>query len=145
MTSGVFEWRHVVTPEEIDELGHANNEAYLRWMNQAAVAHSAAQGWPVEGYLIRGEGWVVRRHEIEYLHPASPNTRLVVRTWVRNFEKASSWRCYRIERESDAVLLARGQTLWVWINYATGHLSRIPKEFKASFTVIPGDIFALRQ
>ena len=39
----VFEYRHRVAAEEIDALGHANNVAYLQWMQAAALAHSAAQ------------------------------------------------------------------------------------------------------
>ena len=75
----IFEWPHVVGPEEVDELGRANNEAYLRWMNSAAVAHSAALGWPMERYFQMGEGWVVRRHEIEYLRPALPGAIMTIR------------------------------------------------------------------
>lgn len=140
--SGIFEWAHIVTQEEIDELGHANNEVYLHWMNQAAAAHSSDRGWPVEGYLRRGEGWVVRRHEIDYVRPAAPGVNLVVRTWVRSFEKASSWRCYVIQRQTGGSVLARGQTLWAWINYQTGRPGRIPKEFIAAFTVIPEGVFS---
>ncbi len=54
----VFEYSHVVDPQEIDELGHANNVAYVAWLQAAAVAHSAAQGWP--GALISNSaraGW----------------------------------------------------------------------------------------
>lgn len=131
----IFEWPHTVLDAEADELGHANNEVYLRWMNTAAVAHSAALGWPMERYFARGEGWVVRRHEIEYLRPARPGLEIVVRTWVRNFDKASSWRDYAILARPDGLRLAEGATLWVWINYRTGRLSRIPAEVAAAFPV----------
>jgi acyl-CoA thioester hydrolase len=140
--SAVFEWLHVVRTNELDQLGHANNEAYLRWMNQAAVAHSAALGWPVEAYFRQGQGWVVRRHEIEYLRPAQPGAELTVRTWVQTIDKASSWRCYAILTRNERVLLARGRTLWAWINYQTGRLSRIPPAVSAAFTVVPSNVFA---
>jgi acyl-CoA thioester hydrolase len=133
----VFEWPHVVRGDEVDELGHANNEAYLHWMNSAAVAHSAALGWPTATYLQQGQGWVVRRHEIEYLHPVKPETRLVVRTWVEGFEKASSWRAYAVIVPPNDTLAARGRTLWAWINYATGRPARIPPGVLAAFPVLP--------
>jgi acyl-CoA thioester hydrolase len=133
--SAVFEWAHVVGAEEADELGHASNEAYLRWMNAAAVAHSTELGWPTQRYLAQGQGWVVRRHELEYFRPARPGMEIVVRTWVRSFEKASSWRCYDIEASREPLRLASGRTLWVWINYQTGRLGRIPAEVRAAFPV----------
>ena len=111
-------------------------------MNQAAVAHSAALGWPTEAYLQRGQGWVVRRHEIEYLRPALAGNDLIVRTWVYTIEKATSWRCYRIVNLREDKLVARSRTLWVWINYATGRPARIPAEVSASFTPVPDDVFA---
>mgnify|MGYP003526290200 CR=1 FL=1 len=78
----VFEYQHQVTEAEIDGVGHVNNLAYLRWMQDAAVAHSAAQGWPAKAYYDLGQGWVVRSHFIEYLVPAFAGDEIVVRTWV---------------------------------------------------------------
>ena len=139
--NAIFEWAHVVGTEEVDELGRANNEVYLRWMNSAAVAHSAALGWPLERYFRQGEGWVVRRHEIEYLRPALPGAALIVRTWVRSFERASSWRCYAVWARLDNVLVARGRTLWAWIDFPTGRLRRIPAEVSSAFIVHMEDVF----
>ena len=66
----VFEYPHTVAPQEIDILGHANNLAYVAWMQSAALAHSAAQGWPTDAYQRLGAGWVVRTHQITYRLPA---------------------------------------------------------------------------
>ena len=54
----------------LDANGHVNNQEYLRWMEEAAIEHSAAQGWPLERYLSCGLSWYVRSHLIEYLRPA---------------------------------------------------------------------------
>jgi acyl-CoA thioester hydrolase len=59
-----------VPPQSIDALDHVNNQEYVRWMQEAAIAHSEAQGWPVERYVARGQGWLVRRHTVAYLRPA---------------------------------------------------------------------------
>ena len=139
--NAIFEWPHVVQADEVDELGRANNEAYLRWMNNAAVAHSTALGWPMEKYFQLGEGWVVRRHEIEYLRPALPGAQLVIRTWVQSFARASSWRCYAVLACPDNALVARGRTLWAWIDFPTGRLRRIPTEVSAAFTILSQDVF----
>ncbi len=54
----------------IDAHGHVNNQDYLRWMEEIAIEHSTAQGWPMERYLKSGASWFVRSHSIEYLRPA---------------------------------------------------------------------------
>jgi acyl-CoA thioester hydrolase len=135
-SKAILEWPHIVTPDEADELGHANNLAYLQWMNAAAVAHSTALGWSTQRYLEQRQGWVVRRHEIEYLHPARPGAELVIRTWVRSLGKASSWRAYEILNRQNIQRFAQGQTLWAWINYDTGRPGRIPQELIEAFPVL---------
>lgn len=39
----IFEYLHTVRDDEIDPQGHVNNLEYLKWMQTAALAHSAAQ------------------------------------------------------------------------------------------------------
>ncbi|HVE11885.1 MAG TPA: acyl-CoA thioesterase [Elusimicrobiota bacterium] len=132
----VFEHRRQVADREIDELGHANNQAYLTWMLEAANAHSAAQGWPAEKYFALGSCWVVRRHEIEYLVSAKPKDEIVVKTWVSTLERISSERRYEILRAADGKLLARASTLWAWIDMKTGRPARVPPEVSSAYEVV---------
>ena len=129
----IFEYFHTVADDEIDALGHANNVAYVEWMQAAAVAHSTAQGWPGERYREFGSGWVVRSHTIEYHQPASAGNRIVVRTWVATMKKVTSIRRYRIVRLDDEELLATAETKWAFIDYATGQPTRIPRQIAGSF------------
>jgi acyl-CoA thioester hydrolase len=132
----IYQFRHTVRDDEIDELGHANNVAYVEWMQAAAVAHSAAQGWPGERYQRMGFGWVVRSHKIEYHQPALAGGSILIETWVATLKKATSLRRYRILRESDQTLLASAETTWAFINYKTGNPMRIPREVAEGFQVI---------
>lgn len=142
----VFEHPLVVRPEDIDVLGHANNLAYLHWMQTAALAHSAAQGWPGEAYQRLGLGWVVRSHQITYYQPAYAGEELLVRTWVATFRKVTSMRRYDIIRRGDGKRLAAAATDWAFINYATGLPARIPPEISAAFILVddPTDTFLTR-
>jgi len=130
-----FEYPHVVTHEDIDELGHAGNFHYIRWMQHAAVAHSSANGWPPERYNELGAGWVVRSHQITYLKPAYEGDELVITTWVENIRPATSLRRYEIRR-ADSVLLARAETDWAFINYATQKPVRIPPVVADCFEIV---------
>lgn len=128
-----FEHPHTVGVEEIDDQGHANNVAFVAWMQAAALAHSAAVGWTAERYRQIGMSWVARRHAIEYLRPALAGDQLVVETHVPEMKKVYCTRHYRIVRIDDGELLARAETDWAFINSATGRPTRIPAEMIRAF------------
>ena len=134
----VFEYEHVVTADEIDAQGHAGNVVFLRWMQDAAMGHSTAQGWPPDRYQQTGAGWVVRTHQIEYLQPAWEGDRVVVQTWVADFQKLTSRRRYRILRPGDEqpTVLATAETNWVYIGMERRMPRRIPPELSEAFIVV---------
>jgi acyl-CoA thioester hydrolase len=132
-----FEYPHTVADDEIDEQGHANNVVYVAWMQAAAIAHSATLGWTAQRYRQMGMGWVARSHTIEYLRPAFAGEEIVVATHVADMKKVTSKRLYRIFRRSDRELLAKAETHWAFVDYATGKPTRIPVEISRAFPVNP--------
>ena len=133
----VYEFLHRVTPDEIDGVGHVNNIEYLRWLQDAAVAHSSAQGWPARSYHQLGQGWVVRTHFIEYRIPAFAGDDLIVRTWVADMKRVTSLRRYEILRPADGKVLAVASTNWAFVNFATHQLCRVPAEISQAFELVP--------
>jgi acyl-CoA thioester hydrolase len=131
--TAIFEYLHTVADDEIDELGHANNVAYVGWFQAAAMAHSASYGWTAERYKVLGMGWVARSHWIEYHRPAMAGDPIVVRTAVVGKKRVAYTRAYRILRGSDGELLASGETVWAFVDYTTGRLVRIPPEIADAF------------
>jgi acyl-CoA thioester hydrolase len=129
----------VVPADVIDVNGHVNNLAYLGWMQEIAIEHSAAQGWPMERYQACGTGWVVRSHTIEYLAPSFAGDRLTVLTWVTGFVRHASPRRYLFWRARDRQLIARSETLWVFVNARTGRPERVPSAVADAFEVVPAD------
>lgn len=135
----IYEHHLVVRPEDIDRLGHVNNLAYMAWLLDAAVAHSAVQGWTAERYDQLGSVWVVRSHEIKYIEPAYAGQQIIVRTWVADMSKVSSMRRYRIERASDSAILCKAATRWAFIHLANGKLRAIPEEVWSAFELHPDE------
>lgn len=133
----VYEHFLTVDDVDIDRLGHANNLTYLAWMLDAALAHSAAQGWPLDAYDSLGAGFVVRQHEIEYLQPALAGDQLMIRTWVANMKRATSLRRYEFRRITDDQVLATAQTNWAFIDFSKSKPRRIPPEVAEAFQVVP--------
>jgi acyl-CoA thioester hydrolase len=128
-----------VPADVIDVNGHVNNLAYLRWMQESAIDHSAAQGWPMERYQQSGTGWVVRSHSIEYLAPAFLGDELTLLTWVIGFARHASPRRYLFWRARDRQVIARSETLWIFVNARTGRPERIPPDVAEAFEVVPAE------
>src|SRR3954469_8768259 len=92
---------HLQVPASaIDENGHVNNVEFIRWMQDAAVAHADAVGC---SELTRAHHaiWVVRRHEIEYRRQAFVGDQIEVRTGIADCRHVSSRRKYEFFRPSD--------------------------------------------
>jgi acyl-CoA thioester hydrolase len=124
-------------PADIDGLGHVSNLVYLRWVLEAALAHSSAKGLDEAAYKARGQGWVVRRHEIDYVRAAFAGDDLVVETRVVTVLAASSTRRTRILRDGE--LLARAATNWAYVDFKSGRPTRIPEEVKSLFELEPDE------
>lgn len=135
----VFELRRTVQPSEIDDQGHVGNVEYLRWLQDAAVEHSAVQGWTKERYLEFGAVFVVRSHQIEYLQPAFAGDDVKVLTWVSNFHKFTTVRKYQVVRERDNLLLAKAATNWAFISWPNRLPKRFPPELVEAFVLVPED------
>src|SRR5256885_16158094 len=120
-----------VVEADIDNLGHASNVVYLRWVQEAALAHSTALGFPEAAYLARRQAWVVRKHEIEYLRAAGLSDTLRIETRVASMKVANSVRKTEIFRGPE--LLCRAETDWVYVDLARARPIRIPVDVKGAF------------
>jgi acyl-CoA thioester hydrolase len=118
----------------IDRNGHVNNVEFVRWMQDSAVAHADAVGCTA-ATREAGCTWVVRSHAIDYLRPAFAGDSIEVRTWIDDYRRSFSKRRYEFHRLSDAVLLARGETNWVYIDAQSGRPKSIPPEIQRLFGV----------
>ncbi len=128
-----YEIAFQVVDDDIDDLGHASNISYVRWVQDVAVKHSAAVGLDLAAYQRLGAVFVIVRHEIDYLRPALRGDRLRARTWISSAMAAKCIRSTEIARESDAIVLARSTTTWGFIEVATGRPRRIPENVRAAF------------
>jgi len=126
-----------VTSDDIDFLGHASNITYVRWVQDVAMAHSAAVGRDVDAYRRLGAFFIIRRHEIDYLRPALRGDALQVRTWVDSVMAAKCERRTEIVNSETSTVVARATTLWGYVDAVTGRPTRIPDEVRVAFAVPP--------
>jgi len=126
----VFTRPFTATPAEIDELGHVNNAAWVRWIQDVATAHWMAAGDPAH---VAAYVWVVVRHEIDYLRGLGPGGTVTARTWVGDAPAGARFDRF-VEFVGDGGKVhVRAKTTWAMLDQATGRPLRIPAEVAARF------------
>jgi len=127
-----FELPIHVREADIDELGHVNNVTYVRWVQDAAVAHWTAAAPAAEQARLF---WIVLRHEIDYRQAAHLGEQIVARTWVGAATRLRFERHTEILRAQDGCLLARALTIWCPIDAATRKPTPVTAEVRSRFSV----------
>jgi len=125
-----------VADGDIDMLEHASNIAYVRWVQDVALAHSDAVGLDFAAYRELGAVFVVRRHEIDYLRPVLRGDRLELRTWIDSAFAAKCKRATSIVKvtgDGAELEVARAMTTWGYVEIATGRPTRIPESVRVAF------------
>jgi len=137
-----------------------NNAVYLGYLEQAAIDHATAVGWPAS--RLRDEAgavFVARRHDIEFLQPAFEGDVLEILTWPEGMSGARAWRAYRVRRtggdpgvlpaahliDGGAIpepsrneLVVSARTEWAFAHVVRGRPVRIPDAVFADFLVEEG-------
>ncbi len=124
----------IVPEDAVDQNGHVNNVVYVQWMQDVATLHFDAIGG-TRAQQKAGAAWVVRSHKITYLKPAFAGEAVTAQTWVSNFRRALSLRCYRFLRKCDDTLLAEAQTDWVLVDVKRGRPMKIPDEIRTLLSI----------
>jgi acyl-CoA thioester hydrolase len=125
------EIRIEVRESDIDMMGHVNNVVFLRWVQEAAVAHWFAEASREDQEALL---WVVLRHEIDYKRPAMLEDEILARTWVGKASRRSFERHTELVRAVDGKLLAKARTLWCPIDSKTGKPTDVSQDVRERFS-----------
>jgi acyl-CoA thioester hydrolase len=114
-----------VSGEDIDAQGHVNNVAYVRWIQDVAVAH-----WTqVTSEDIREKfTWMLTRHEIDYKKQTFAGEEVTVTTWVGEPTRVLWERFTEIRRGDD--LLVKARSVWCLFDRRTQRPSRITEDLQ---------------
>ncbi len=118
-----FSHSFVVGASDIDDQGHVNNVAYVRWIQDVAVGHwNAAASEEIRGRFT----WMLTRHEIDYKQQVFENDEVTATTWVGERTRVSWERFTEIRRGDD--LVAKSRSVWCLIDRRNGRPARIAGE-----------------
>ncbi len=119
-----------VVEEDTDRLGHANNVVYVRWLEDISWAHVESLGMTWELHEATGKAMAITRTEIDYLASANAGDRLVMGTWLTDFDgRFRSAREFQLVRPADGKTLVRAVSTHACVDLKTQRPSRAPKEF----------------
>jgi acyl-CoA thioester hydrolase len=130
-------WR--VRTYELDSNGHVNNAVYLAYAEEVATRHAEELGFGRDWTLAQGGTWVVRRHSITYLAPATAGDCIELTTELVSMRGARGIRRtrMRILREPGASIpVADVETEWVWLRASDMRPTRVPPEMAAGFDAL---------
>jgi len=118
---------------DFDELGHVNNAVYLRWAQEAAVAHwsQIASGDMKVKWL-----WVVLRHEIDYRDPILPGDGVIARTWLGAADGPRFDRFVDIRKPDASRAAASVKSTWVLIDAQSRRPKRVGADILEAFGVV---------
>ena len=117
-----------VSADDIDEQRHVNNVAFVRWIQEVAVAH----WFSITTEEMRTKySWIVVRHEIDYKKQAFETEEIIMETWVGEPTRISWERFTEIRRGED--LLVKARSVWCLIDRETSKPSRITSALKELF------------
>lgn len=117
-----------VDAADIDAQKHVNNVAYVRWIQDAAVAHWFSATTEIQREKLT---WIVTRHEIDYKKPAFENEEITVTTWVGEPTRVSWERFTEIRRGE--ILLVKARSVWCLIDRETLKPTRIREDLVKLF------------
>ena len=123
-------FRHAIgiVPAEIDFMGHVNNAHYLKWVQEAVVAHwrNLAPPEAVARHL-----WVALRHEITYRRPAFLGDDVIATLLLEKFHGARAFDETVIRRGED--VLAEVKSSWCCVDAQTLRPSRLAADIVRRF------------
>jgi acyl-CoA thioester hydrolase len=113
---------------DIDFMGHVNNAAYLKWVQEAVVGHweKLAPAEAVAKHL-----WVALRHEIVYRKPAFLDDEVIASVVLEKIHGARAFYATLIKRGED--ILAEVKSSWCCLDAETLKPSRIAQDVAAHF------------
>jgi acyl-CoA thioester hydrolase len=126
-----FSKNYKVQPSDIDQLKHVSNIKYVEWIQEISKEHwyAAIDGKISESVYL----WVIANHNITYLRPAFLNEELLIRTYVKKFERKFSYRIVEIHNAKTKKLVMKSETKWCLVNPTDFKTLNVTDEIKNCF------------
>lgn len=137
----VLEYKTRVSYDEIDGNGTLSFRGAMSMMQEAAIIHSDQVGYSFRTTSATHVVWMLLQWRIRFTGDAHWNEEIIVRTWPRTMERATSERDFEIV-SADGRQIAIAESLWVLVNADTGRIARISADMFSAYDLEDRKVFA---
>jgi len=109
-----------IDPADIDFMGHVNNASYLKWVQEAVVAHWQRLAPPE---AVAEHLWVALKHEITYRKPTFLDDEVIATVLLEKVQGARAFYETIIKRGED--VLAEVKSSWCCLDAETLRPARL--------------------
>jgi acyl-CoA thioester hydrolase len=117
-----------IVSDDIDFMGHVNNSIYLKWVQEATIAHWQRFASPsaVAAYL-----WIALKHEVTYRRPAFLRDQLVASVVLDKVRRESAFYEATIRRGDEVI--AEVKSRWCCVEASSRKPVRVADDVMECF------------
>ncbi len=117
--SGIYEKPYQLKSSDVNRLQRLRTSILMRWLQEAAIAHTEDLGMGREKTLDRGLLWIVSLQKTEVLRMPVYDEKIVVRSWPGKTMHVFFPRYYELVSEDKKETLVRASALWMLLDEKT--------------------------
>ena len=136
----VFEFKTRVSYDDVDGDLNLTLRGAMGMMQEAAIIHSDQIGYSVYDTERTHVIWMLVHWRIRLVSSAKWNENVLVKTWPRTMDRATSERDFEIVG-ADGRCIAIGKSVWVLVSTETGRIIRIPSEVSSAYQLTERSVF----
>ena len=117
--SGVYEKAYKLKSSDVNRFQRLRTSVLMRWLQEAAIAHTEELGMGREKTLDKGLLWIVSLQQTEILRMPVYDEKITVRSWPGKTMHVFFPRYYELVSEDGAEVLVRASALWMLLDEKT--------------------------
>lgn len=121
---------------EVDTTEKLTLPAVVNYFQDCTTFQSEELGLGVEALKAIGKGWILSSWQIEVNRYPRLGEKLKIDTWATTFDGIYGNRNFRLRAENDE-MLARANSIWVYMDLAKGRPLRPDKEVVSAYEIDP--------
>ena len=117
--SGIYEKAYQLKSSDVNRWQRLRTSVLMRWLQEAAIAHTEELGMGRDKTLDRGILWIVSLQRTEILRMPVYDEKIIVRSWPGKTMHVFFPRYYELVSEDKQETLVRASALWMLLDEKT--------------------------
>jgi YbgC/YbaW family acyl-CoA thioester hydrolase len=136
MSKTKFTTQHQVRPDDLDLFRHVHSSKYLDYVLAARFEQmETCYGMPMQTFLDRGLGWVVKVSHLEYKRPLGLGQRFSVTTWIEDIRGSDAEVRFEIQHKEGGKTVCLGWCVFTLVSLTTGRPETMPDDVLKCYSV----------